>query len=59
MAFARNGDSGAMIIDNDGRIIGMIMALVEIKVIVHPTTTVPGILEITKQRQLDGSIDMN
>ena len=61
-AFARKGDSGAMVIDNDGKIVGMIMALVKIRdiqVILHPITKAPDILEIVKQQHSNGSLDTN
>ena len=62
MSFARKGDSGSMVIDNEGTIVGMVMALVEIEeiqFIVHPVTKVPDILNIAQRRQSDGSVDTN
>ena len=58
--FSKTGDSGAVTIDNDGNIVGMVMALVQvddIEIVIHPTTKVPDILNIARCHQHDGSID--
>ena len=60
-AFAKQGDSGASVIDRNGKITGMVFAHVEIKdvrIIVDRKTRIPQITKIAERRQEDGSVDV-